>query len=215
MSSTKRGGQRSEADAYATPEWATLRALEAMPWLPPGGHWMDPCAGDGAIIRATKLVYPRVEWDAVEIRDEAEPDLKATGANYVIGDFLAGHFRPLAAHVVFTNPPFRIAQDFIEKSLTITDHVVMLLRLNYLGSEKRADFLREYPPDVYVLPNRPSFMNGETDSIEYAWFHWERGLRREAGKIKLLKSTPKAERRAVRAVQVIDWETSGGGGDVE
>ncbi len=35
--------------------------------------------------------------------------------------------------------------------------VAFLLRLNFLGADERSDFWREYPPDIYVLPNRPSF----------------------------------------------------------
>ena len=49
----------------------------------------------------------------------------------------------------------------------------MLLRLNFLGSRKRAKWWRERRPEVYVSPARPSFSpDGRTDSTEYAWFIW-------------------------------------------
>lgn len=213
MSSTKRGSQRSEADAYGTPPWCTHRALEAIPGLPHKGVWMDPCAGEGAIIRAVNQVRPGILWTASELRPEAEVELAQTNAAYVIQDFLDDSYKPGWVDVICTNPPFRLAQEFIEKSLRLAGQVVMLLRLNYLGSEKRADFLREFHPDVYVLPNRPSFTDGQTDSIEYAWFHWVSGRSARSGQVRILASTPKEERKAGRRVpeiQDIDEEEDDG-----
>lgn len=206
MSSTKRGSQRSEADNYATPSWCTTLALGSIPGLPPAGKWMDPCAGDGSIIRAAGLVYPGIEWSACEIRSEAEERLAATGAKYTIGDFLSGTYKPDPVDVIFTNPPFRLAHEFVDKSLSLAKQVVMLLRLNFLGSESRAPFLRQYAPDVYVLPNRPSFVSGTTDSIEYAWFVWVSGRLAQSGQYRVLPSTPRSERRTTQPIQVVDWK---------
>jgi hypothetical protein len=73
----------------------------------------------------------------------------------------------------------------------------MLLRLNFLGSSVRAQFMRSHTPDVYVLPNRPSFTGNGTDSIEYTWFVWRHGnAGRAEGKLTLLSETPLAERQA-------------------
>ena len=48
-----------------------------------------------------------------------------------------------------------------------------LLRINFLGSQKRYDFWQQFPPDgLYVLSKRPSFTGKGTDSIDYAWFVW-------------------------------------------
>jgi hypothetical protein len=49
----------------------------------------------------------------------------------------------------------------------------MLLRLPWLGSQKRAQWQRENPSNIHVLPKRPSFTaDGKTDATEYAWFIW-------------------------------------------
>ena len=101
--------------------------------------------------------------------------------------------------VVITNPPFSDAEAFLRRSLELADHVVLLLRLNFLASAKRAELMRERAPDVYVLPNRPSFDGKGTDSIEYAWFHWP-ARRRRSGRIQVLPCTPASERRGVRKV---------------
>jgi hypothetical protein len=170
---------------------------------------MDPCAGEGGIIRAVQKVRPGLIWTASELRAEAEADLAKTGAAYHIQDFLDPTFQPPPVDVICTNPPFRLAQEFVEKSLSLAKQVVMLLRLNYLGSEARAPFLREFHPDVYVLPNRPSFTDGQTDSIEYAWFHFRSREPRSVGNLRILASTPKEERlrdRRLPTIQVIDEE---------
>jgi hypothetical protein len=193
MSSTNRGGMRSDADVYPTPAWAVTRLLEAVEL--PTGAWLEPCAGDGAIMRAVHERLPSVAWTANEIRPDCEDLIRPVAEGRVqIGDYLNASFDRTFS-VVLTNPPFRLAEEFITKSLAIADHVVMLLRLNYLGSEKRSRFLRENMPDVYVLPNRPSFMGtGQTDSIEYAWFHWKTATPKLDGKIQILAPTSKSDR---------------------
>jgi hypothetical protein len=48
-------------------------------------------------------------------------------------------------------------------------------------------------PDIYVIPNRPSFTGGKTDSIEYAWFVWSKYNdygKNSSGKIVILETTP-------------------------
>jgi hypothetical protein len=157
---------RQADDAYETPGWCVERLLEACPL--PGGLWLEPCAGTGAIIRAVQAVRKDVRWWAIEKRPEVYPALydlvvggPGGGANHVaIGDYLADRPVPDPAlvPVVITNPPFFIAQQVIEQSLKLGRTVVMLLRLNYLASEARSEFMRANIPDWYVLPNRPSFV---------------------------------------------------------
>jgi hypothetical protein len=199
MSSTNRGGQRSPADNYETPTWCTRRLLEAVDL--PGGVWLDPGAGTGKIIRAVNDIRKDVTWDAVEIRDECRDPLVLTGAKVMISDFLDYGSKSLwrEPDVVCTNPPYRLAGEFLEMCLPLAKITVMLLRLNYLGSEKRSSFMRSFTPDVYILPNRPPFTVNKkgkmsTDSIEYAWFVWHGATPRREGKIRVLASTPKGER---------------------
>jgi len=191
VSSTNRGGERSPADYYATPEWCVRRLLEEVPL--PGGRWLEPAAGDGAIIRAARR--NDVVWTAWEIRNTEATSLHAcvSGGDVHIGDFVEatnkGSLSGRPFDVAITNPPFRLAQDFIDGCCACANTVVMLLRLNYLASKSRWQFMRSHTPDVYVLPNRPSFTGGKTDSIEYAWFVWPRERRAE-GKVKVLGLRP-------------------------
>jgi hypothetical protein len=131
-----------------------------------------------------------VQWDIWELRESERRSLlsAAPGANITIGDFLDAAAAKRSRNryaVAITNPPFRLAQAFIEACLQRADTVVMLLRLNYLASKSRWEFMSGHTPDVYVLPNRPSFTGGGTDSIEYGWFVWTQD-RRSEGRIKVL-----------------------------
>jgi len=187
VSSTNRGGRRSPADNYATPAWCVERLLEARTFPP--GSWLEPAAGNGAIVTAVNRTD--VDWRLWEIRSEERARLAeaSPGARVRIGDFIRanqeGELDGQRFAVAITNPPFSLAQDFIDACLAHSDTVVMLLRLNYLASKTRFDFMSTNTPDVYVLPTRPSFSGGTTDSVEYAWFVWGRGKKRR-GTLRIL-----------------------------
>lgn len=195
MSSTHRGATRRPADYYPTPRWCTRRLLEAVR-LPPG-RWLEPGAGKGHIIRAVGELRDDIEWTALELREECAPILdELVSTSRCPTDFVE---RPPDADfdVVICNPPFSLAREFVETSLELGDWVVMFLRLNFLGSARRNAFFRRQMPDVYVVPDRPSFTDdGKTDSVEYAWFVWPpEGGRRSRGTVTVLRTTPLAERR--------------------
>ena len=165
--------------------------------MPLTGVWLDPCAGEGALVKATQQLHPDVHWKAIELREECREDLSYIPlCDVQIADFLSDACMATeVADVVLMNPPYRLAQEFIIKAMTRAKYVVVLLRLNFLGSETRAEWLRTWAPDVYVLPNRPRFRNSPgTDSIEYAWMVWDSGKPQSEGKIKVLPVTSKAER---------------------
>ena len=74
---------------------------------------------------------------------------------------------------ILTNPPFSLAQDFCHHALKHSTHVFMLLRLNFLGSQKRKQWWIQHEPSaLFVLSQRPSFTDGSTDATDYAWFYW-------------------------------------------
>ena len=84
--------------------------------------------------------------------------------------------------IVLTNPPYSLAQEFVDHAMkfrrTELSLVAMLLRINFLGSKKRAKWLRENTPTVAVSPRRPQFCKNKhgkkgTDATEYAWFLWD------------------------------------------
>lgn len=167
----KTGHVRHADDWYSTPAWATRAILGALD-LPTSfcdtDTILDPCCGDGAILRVVAEVMPKVRRLGIEI-DEG----RATAAGAVCADALGPTSWGPTSAVVLTNPPFNLAMPFVHRSLAETSGpVVMLLRLAWLASQKRAPFMRANTPSVYVLPKRPSFTGKGTDSADYAWFVW-------------------------------------------
>jgi hypothetical protein len=201
MSATGRGAIRKANDGYATPGWCVERLMERVTL--PGGHWLEPCAGYGSIINRIEGQRTDVAWSACEMRAEHEPRLREYGCRAIhIGDFLsiakAGHTALWPRFdVVITNPPYYFARQFVQACRPLARVVVMLLRVNILGGAKRQPWLSQDMPDLYVLPDRPSFKATgalDTDATEYAWCVWE-GAPRTRGYVQILGLTPLAERR--------------------
>lgn len=222
MSATGRGQRNGGPDDFfKTPAWCVDRLLEVREF--PGGSWLEPAAGDGAIIRAVNAhpSSPRsLTWHAHDIRPECKPHLDTLAQND-IGDFLAlRQWETRRYAVCVTNPPFGLAEAFLRRCLEVADTVVFLQRLPWLASDDRADLFRALPPDVYVLPDRPSFVNirkrvrdpktgklkwqvTTTDATDYCWFCWGTDRTRISGSVRVLASTPLETRVAQRPPQVV------------
>lgn len=198
MSATGRGAERSPHDAYDTPSWCVKRFLEKCE-LPPGS-WLEPGAGSGCIVRVVNEVIPKwIDWTLVEIREECKEFWNE--GDLIVGDFIqeAEKYREAGKmfDVTITNPPYKYAMDFIEAAWPISKYVAFLLRLNFMASQKRCEWMKANKPDIYVLPDRPSFDLLGTDATEYAWFVWKTKHLfgpRKFGKVYILDSTPQVER---------------------
>ena len=171
----------------------------------PGGRWLEPGVGNGDIVRAVHAKRSDVRFVGIDKRTTKfikNGSLHAKGDEYVVGDLLRPKVRVAQLlngpqfDVAFGNPPYNIAPQVIDLCLKAAKVTALLLRLNYLSSEKRHALMRATPPDIYVLPNRPSFTGTGSDSVEYAWFVFypQQGAR-VAGKLRVLALTPRTERR--------------------
>ena len=191
MSATNRGpNSNSDPSQYfATPAWVTRRLLERVDL--PNGLWLEPSAGEGAIIRAVAEMRSAIRWHAVEYRAECLPALRALS---VVEVAQTSSFQRAALGryaVCLGNPPYAAALEFVQHALGCAEVVVMLLRLNWLASAKRAEWMRQHPPCLFVLPDRPSFVGTGGDATDYAWMAW--GLRNPPT-VEILGSTSPGER---------------------
>jgi len=197
MSATGRSDVRVENDQYATPPWCVHVLLEELKL--PGGAWLEPCAGAGAIIDAVNMRRRDVAWTAVELDAKYQPRLELTGADVKIVDFLKAPFmeRPYPPLFVASvlNPPYSIAEEVIRRCQKLAGITVALVRINFLASKQRAAWMRGWTPDIYVLPNRPSFTGKGTDATEYCWAVWDWRRVSGRGKIQILREASKAERK--------------------
>lgn len=189
MSATNRGATRNKADFYPTPPEVIHNYLNANPIAKLDCNILEPCAGSGNIVTILKnRGYTNV--DAVEIREEEKEFLENRADNVYIGDFLMMEGLANKYDVIITNPPYNLAQQFIEKSLDIVKpngKVIMLLRTNFLESKKRFEFWQKNPPSrLYVLSQRPSFTGKGTDATSYSWFVWDKSVFGCNQKIKVI-----------------------------
>lgn len=153
MSATRRGATRRAADSYATPESAFKPLLPYLRIMPTP-IW-EPACGDGRLC----------DWMENE-------DIPAHGSDLIHGyDFLKDEKRHAT---ILTNPPFSLALEFCHHAIGLSPNVFMLLRLNFLASQKRRTWWRQnLPSALFILSERPSFTeDGATDATDYAWFYW-------------------------------------------
>ena len=188
-----------ENENYPTPSWCVDRLLERLPL--PGYHWLEPACGHGTIVRA---VRDRRHLDTVPIFVAVDPFVlpAVDVAAHWSESYLTWYPYSPPYDVAITNPPFSLAEQFARRMLTMADHVVLLLRLNWIGSAKRCDFFEDHPPSrILVLPDRPCFARStktgkpQSDSCEYAWFYWNTSEVPRATTIERLAVTPASERR--------------------
>jgi hypothetical protein len=163
-------------DLYETPPEA-VRALLAVEEIPSGGIW-EPACGPGAIVRVLRAAGYEV-W-ATDLIDYASPDQDRFGI-----DFLLEHAAPDSIGSIVTNPPFKLADQFVRHALRLCPRVYMLLRLAFLESKRRIDILESGSLErVYVFRDRLPMMhragwNGPraSSALAFAWFVWDRSHR--------------------------------------
>jgi hypothetical protein len=138
MSQRNSGYLRQEADNYATPAWVT-RAL--IPHIPERIRkiW-EPAAGEGAMATALRE-RPKTAVIATDIR----PGNGMPTSNIPVNFLESG----MTAPAIITNPPFYLAQEFIERALELTagddGFVAMLLRSDFDHAKSRRHLFLNNP----------------------------------------------------------------------
>ena len=165
---------REEHDYYATEPKALELLLEKETFDPyvwecacGEGHLSEVLKKHGYIVKSTDLIN----------RGYGEGDI----------DFLS--IAELHNGDIITNPPYKFAQQFVEKAMDLIpvgNKVAMFLKLTFLEGKNRRKMFEKYPPKyVYVASGRLlCAKNGEFDKISrstsgavaYGWFIWEKGF---------------------------------------
>lgn len=193
MSSTNRGYDRHKSDYYITPKEPVKHFLDEF-WknekiafenrnnlkiLDPACWWdnkHDMTYDDALMWNWFRLPYK------IDIREDSWADL--------IWDYLNTNLDK-DYDIIITNPPFHLAQEFIQKALSevkIWWYVIMLLRLNFIGGKKRQTFWdKNKLYAIYAHNKRMKFTDwGWTDSIEYGHFVRKKWENPEFAKFKIL-----------------------------
>jgi hypothetical protein len=162
-------------DDFPTPPWATRGFCEHMVnrgWLVPGQSCREPAANRGFMARPLGEFFAKVE--AADVHDY--------GVGYPVSDYLFGP-EPAPVDWTITNPPFRLAQQFIERALrTSTIGVAVIVRTAFLESVGRyAELFRDTPPAIILqATERVPMVKGRYDpaattATAYCWLVWMPG----------------------------------------
>lgn len=100
-----------------------------------------------------------------------------------IRDFLTHPYEGHSHDWVITNPPFRLAEEFVARAMTVARRgVAILARTVFLESVGRYETIfKEKPPTVFAqFSERVPMVKGRVDqkastATGYAWFVWQKG----------------------------------------
>jgi hypothetical protein len=113
---------------------------------------------------------------------------------------------------IIMNPPYSnqdgvlvrgLAERFIRKALAIASHkVAVLVPVKQLAGQGRAKLFAEFPPDIYILTERPSMPPGDKiaelgakawkrGKVDFMWLVWDRQRPREESRTFWIPPRPK------------------------
>lgn len=171
--------KRSDTDFYATDPHALKIFLEKLKEdgikLPK--RITEPACGTGHLSK--ELIRQGYEVKSSDLYDHGFGE---TGI-----DFLESTEK---TECFLTNPPYKLALEFVERAiekLLPNGCVVMLLRIQFLESQRRYEFFKKYPPKyVYVNSKRQNCAkNGDfqnylrNSAVFFAWFIWQKDFKGE------------------------------------
>lgn len=163
--------ERKPADFYPTPPDVTYSLRpHILDLLPEKSLVLEPACGDGAMAKALE----ECGYDVYGCDLREDSGYGQGGVNYLETDF-----SDLGYDAVITNPPFNIADKFIEHSLQTAPVVAMLLKSQYWHAAKRRKlFESQRPARILPLTWRPSFLEKERGSsplMDVMWVVWAKG----------------------------------------
>lgn len=162
---------KDSPDDFPTPPWATRALLEYI--IQPDGSQscLEPACGAGHMARVLQEYFGEVRY--------------SDAYDYGFGpmsDFLLDPHEKESVDWVITNPPFRLAEEFVLKALTIARvGVAVLARTVFLESSGRYKRIFEtQPPTKFAqFVERVPMVKGRLDAkattaTGYAWLVWEK-----------------------------------------
>ena len=163
MSQRVSGYERKERDEYTTPHWVTETLSPHIQKL--ALHVWEPACGGGAMADALTGAGYRVHATDIE-----------TGT-----DFLKEEALPELVQAVVTNPPYGLAQEFIEHALHLVRPVggcvAMLLRTDFDHAKTRRHLFADCGAFAkkLVLTKRIRWFADSTGSpsFNHAWYLWD------------------------------------------
>lgn len=171
----QRNEPHDSLDDFPTPPWATRALCE---WLTKRGEDLaaftvrEPAANRGHMVAPLREYFHRVE--AADVHDY--------GAGFPVRDYLFGP-DPEMVHYTITNPPFRLAEQFIERMAATSEFgFAVIVRAAFLESVGRFErlFSQNRPSHILQFSERVVMHKGRlapegSTATAYAWLVWLEG----------------------------------------
>ena len=163
--------EREENDFYATEP----KAIDILCQVEKFHEWiLEPACGQGHLSK--RLIENGYQVYSSDLID------RGYGMQYDFFETSSWHGD------IITNPPYKFAKEFIEKSLSIIPNgnkVAMFLKLQFMEGKARKQLFKCHPPKtIYVSSSRllcaknadfDGMIAGGGSAVAYAWYVWEKG----------------------------------------
>ncbi len=172
----QRAEPKDSPDDFPTPPWATRALFEHVLDKKNLGSLtcLEPACGAGHMAKVLKEYFSEVK--------------SSDAYHYGYGpvrDFLTYPYETNAVDWVITNPPFRLAEEFVLRALNVARiGVAILARTVFLESVGRyREIFEVTPPTIFAqFVERVPMVKGRLDrnattATSYAWFIWEKQTR--------------------------------------
>lgn len=151
--------KRVQSDFYPTPVEVTQALLNFLK-LPEGTVIWEPACGENHMVNVMEGNGLRVIGTDI-----------AAGMDYLTAERLDCDW-------IITNPPFTLADRFVQRSIEHEKPFAMLLKSQYWHARKRLELFRSYPPSaVCPLTWRPDFLFKERGRgaplMDVCWVIWD------------------------------------------
>ena len=175
--------ERVDNDFYATDPQSVKDLLDN--FKIESNSFYEPCVGQGHIANVLAEYFPNAKIIGSDLVDRGY-------SNTIVGDFINSNIEVEKVDWIITNPPYSLAKEFIDKSLTLSNKgVAMFLKIQFLEGQARKDWFKNTPLKyVYVFSKRQDpWRDGESvnpktgkkwgSTMCFAWFIWEHNYKGE------------------------------------
>ncbi len=166
---------KDSPDDFPTPPWATRALIEHVIGSPESLRsktCLEPACGRGYMSKSLGEYFGQVD--------------SADAYHYgfaPVRDFLTYPYEAQSHDWVITNPPFRLAEEFVERAMVVArEGVAIIARTVFLESVGRFEsiFSKTPPTKFAQFSERVPMVKGRVDpkastATGYAWFVWEKG----------------------------------------